>query len=199
MATLLRIDSSASGNNSKSRQLANEFVEKWLQDNPNGKVISRDVDTNPLPHFTNETLSALFTAEESRSVEQNAIVAMADALIDEIESADLVTISAPMYNFGIPSTLKTYFDYIARAGRTFKYTENGPVGLLNKKALVFVASGSFMEGSPLDHQLPYLNTFLGFVGIEVKQTFVAGGQAMGEAGEEAFEKVKTQIAEFVVE
>ena len=198
MATLLRIDSSASGDNSKSRQLANEFVEKWLQNNPDGKVVTRDVDANPLPHFTNETLGALFTPEESRSEEQKAIVAIGDDLIDEIESADLVTISAPMYNFGIPSTLKSYFDYIARAGRTFKYTETGPVGLLNKNAYVFVASGSFLADSPMDHQVPYLNTFLGFVGIEVKQTFVAGGQAMGEVGEEAFNKAKAQIAELNV-
>ena len=198
MATLLRIDSSASGDNSKSRQLANEFVEKWLQNNPDGKVVTRDVDANPLPHFTNETLGALFTPEESRSEEQKAIVAIGDDLIDEIESADLVTISAPMYNFGIPSTLKSYFDYIARAGRTFKYTETGPVGLLNKNAYVFVASGSFLADSPMDHQIPYLNTFLGFVGIEVKQTFVAGGQAMGEVGEEAFNKAKAQIAELTI-
>ncbi|MFT2098069.1 FMN-dependent NADH-azoreductase [Marinomonas sp. 2405UD66-6] len=198
MATLLRIDSSASGDNSKSRQLANEFVGKWLQNNPDGKVVTRDVDANPLPHFTNETLGALFTPEESRSEEQKAIVAIGDDLIDEIESADLVTISAPMYNFGIPSTLKSYFDYIARAGRTFKYTETGPVGLLNKSAYVFVASGSFLADSPMDHQVPYLNTFLGFVGIEVQQTFVAGGQAMGEVGEEAFNKAKAQIAEITV-
>jgi len=197
MATLLRIDSSASGDNSKSRQLANEFVEKWLQDNPGGKVVARDVDANPLPHFTNETLGALFTPEENRSDEQKAIVAIGDELIDEIESADLVTISAPMYNFGIPSTLKSYFDYIARAGRTFKYTETGPVGLLNKSAYVFVTSGSFLADSPMDHQIPYLNTFLGFVGIEVKNTFVAGGQAMGEVGVEAFDKAKAQVAEFV--
>ncbi|WOD06129.1 FMN-dependent NADH-azoreductase [Marinomonas sp. GJ51-6] len=197
MATLLRIDSSASGDNSKSRQLANEFVEKWLQDNPGGKVVARDVDANPLPHFTNETLGALFTPEENRSDEQKAIVAIGDELIDEIESADLVTISAPMYNFGIPSTLKSYFDYIARAGRTFKYTETGSVGLLNKSAYVFVTSGSFLADSPMDHQIPYLNTFLGFVGIEVKNTFVAGGQAMGEVGVEAFDKAKAQVAEFV--
>ena len=102
-----------------------------------------------------------------------------------------------MYNFGIPSTLKSYFDYIARAGRTFKYTETGPVGLLNKSAYVFVTSGSFLADSPMDHQIPYLNTFLGFVGIEVKNTFVAGGQAMGEVGVEAFDKAKAQVAEFV--
>ncbi|MEO9275038.1 NAD(P)H-dependent oxidoreductase [Marinomonas sp. 5E14-1] len=131
---------------------------------------------------------------QSRSEEQKAIVAISNELIDEIESADLVTISAPMYNFGVPSTLKSYFDYIARAGRTFKYTETGPVGLLNKNAYVFVTSGSFLADSPMDHQIPYLNTFLGFVGIEVKHTFIAGGQAMGEVGEEAFNKAKVQIA-----
>ncbi|WP_421856474.1 FMN-dependent NADH-azoreductase [Marinomonas sp.] len=194
MATLLRIDSSASGENSKSRQLANEFVEKWLAKNPDGEVVARDVTANPLPHFTGETLGALFTPEESRSAEQQAIVAIGDELIAELEAADLVIVSAPMYNFGIPSTLKSYFDYIARAGRTFNYTETGPVGLVNKDAYIFSASGSFSAGEAFDHQVPHIQTFLGFIGLNVKETFIAGGQAMGAPGEEAFNKAKSQIA-----
>lgn len=194
MTTLLRIDSSASGDNSKSRQLTNEFVEKWLAKNPNGKVVVRDVNANPLPHFTSETLGALFTPEEDRNAEQKAIVAIGDELIEELEAADVVAISTPMYNFGIPSTLKSYFDYIARAGRTFKYTEEGPVGLVNKDAYVFAASGSFLAETPLDHQVPYVKTFLGFIGLNVKETFVAGGQALGEPGTEAFVKAKESIA-----
>lgn len=194
MTTLLRIDSSASGENSKSRQLANEFVEKWLAKNPEGKVVARDVAANPLPHFTGETLGALFTPEADRSAEQQAIVAIGDELIAELEAADLVIVSAPMYNFGIPSTLKSYFDYIARAGRTFNYTETGPVGLVNKDAYVFSASGSFSAGQPFDHQVPHIQTFLGFIGLNVKETFIAGGQAMGAPGEEAFNQAKSQIA-----
>ncbi|MCW4628622.1 MULTISPECIES: FMN-dependent NADH-azoreductase [Marinomonas] len=194
MTTLLRIDSSASGENSKSRQLANEFVTKWLAKNPDGKVVARDVTANPLPHFTGETLGALFTPEESRSAEQKAIVAIGDELIAELEAADVVIVSAPMYNFGIPSTLKSYFDYIARAGRTFKYTETGPVGLVNKDAYIFSASGSFSAGEPFDHQVPHIQTFLGFIGLNVKETFIAGGQAMGAPGEEAFNEAKAQIA-----
>lgn len=194
MTTLLRIDSSASGENSKSRQLANEFVEKWLAKNPEGKVVARDVAANPLPHFTGETLGALFTPEADRSAEQQAIAAIGDELIAELEAADLVIVSAPMYNFGIPSTLKSYFDYIARAGRTFNYTETGPVGLVNKDAYVFSASGSFSAGQPFDHQVPHIQTFLGFIGLNVKETFIAGGQAMGAPGEEAFNQAKSQIA-----
>ncbi|MBD5771087.1 FMN-dependent NADH-azoreductase [Marinomonas colpomeniae] len=194
MATLLRIDSSASGENSKSRQLANEFVEKWIAKNPNGQVVSRDVDANPLPHFTNETLGALFTPEENRSKAQKEIFAIGDELIDEIEAADVITVSAPMYNFGIPSTLKSYFDYIARAGRTFKYTETGPVGLLKKDAYVFASSGSFLAETPMDHQVPHIQTFLSFVGIFVKGTFIAGGQAMGEAGDTSFNEAKAKVS-----
>ncbi|ADZ89888.1 FMN-dependent NADH-azoreductase [Marinomonas mediterranea] len=194
MATLLRIDSSASGDASKSRQLTDNFVEQWLAKNPEGQVVTRDVNANPLPHFTSETLGALFTAEEDRTDEQKAIVSIGDELIEEIENADVVAVSAPMYNFGIPSTLKSYFDYIARAGRTFQYTENGPKGLLDKDAYIFAASGSFLADSPVDHQVPHIQTFLGFVGLNVKETFIAGGQAMGEAGEEAFAKAKEQIA-----
>lgn len=194
MAILLRIDSSASGDNSKSRQLTNEFVEAWLAKNPNGEVIVRDVNAEPLPHLTSETLGALFTPAEERSPEQQAIVAIGDGLIEELEAADVIAISAPMYNFGIPSTLKSYFDYIARAGRTFQYTENGPVGLVNKDAYLFVASGSFLAETAMDHQVPYLKTFLAFIGVNVKETFIAGGQALGEAGADAFIKAKSDIA-----
>ena len=194
MTTLLRIDSSASGENSKSRQLADEFVEQWLAKNPNGTVVLRDVNANPLPHFTSETLGALFTPAEDRSQAQQAIVALGDELIEELEAADVLAISAPIYNFSIPSTLKSYFDYISRAGRTFKYTETGPVGLLSKDAYLFSASGSFLTDSPMDHQLPYLKTFLSFLGLTVKDSFVAGGQSMGEPGVEAFNKAKAEIA-----
>ena len=194
MTTLLRIDSSAAGEQSKSRQLADVFISKWLAENPNGKVIERDVDAQPLPHFTSQTLGALFTPEEQRTAEQQAIVAVGDELIEELEKVDVLVISAPIYNFSIPSTLKTYFDHIARAGRTFKYTETGPVGLLDKDAYVFTASGSFLEGTPVDHQLPYIKTFLNFLGIKVLNVATAGGQAMGEPGAEAFNKAKDQIA-----
>ncbi len=194
MATLLRIDSSASGDNSKSRQLTDAFVAQWLAKNPEGNVVVRDVNANPLPHFTSETLGALFTPEEDRTDAQKAIVAIGDELIEELEAADVVAVSAPMYNFSIPSTLKSYFDYIARAGRTFKYTETGPVGLVNKDAYVFTASGSFLADTPVDHQVPYVKTFLGFIGLNVKDTFIAGGQALGEDGEKAFTAAKEKIA-----
>lgn len=194
MATLLRIDSSASGDNSKSRQLTDAFVAQWLAKNPEGNVVVRDVNANPLPHFTSETLGALFTPEEDRTEAQKAIVAIGDELIEELEAADVVAVSAPMYNFSIPSTLKSYFDYIARAGRTFKYTETGPVGLVNKDAYVFTASGSFLADTPVDHQVPYVQTFLGFIGLNVKDTFIAGGQALGEDGEKAFTAAKEKIA-----
>ncbi|WP_417504168.1 FMN-dependent NADH-azoreductase [Marinomonas gallaica] len=197
MATLLRIDSSASGDNSKSRQLADAFVAQWQAQNPNGTVAIRDVNAKPLPHFTSETLAALFTPEEDRSAEQKAIVAIGDELIEELEAADVVAVSAPIYNFSIPSTLKSYFDYIARAGRTFKYTEEGPVGLVNKDAYIFSASGSFLENTPYDHQLPYVKTFLNFLGLNVKEAFVAGGQAMGEEGDKAFASAKGRIVEAV--
>ena len=194
MKTLLRIDSSASGQNSTSRLLLDEFVANWLQKNPSGKVIARDVDANPLPHYTHEVLGSLFTPEEQRSDAQKAIVAVGDTLIKELKSADVIAISAPIYNFSIPSTLKSYFDYISRAGETFKYTETGPVGLLSNEAYVFTSSGSFLEGTPYDHQMPYIKTFLSFLGINLVETFTAGGQAMGEAGQQALEKTKASIS-----
>lgn len=194
MATLLRVDSSAAGENSKSRQLTDTFVAQWLAKNPDGKVVVRDVDANPLPHLTSETLGALFTPEADRTEDQKAIVALGDELIEELEAADVVAISAPMYNFTVPSTLKSYFDYVARAGRTFKYTETGAVGLVNKDAYVFTASGGFVENTPMDHQISYVQLFLNFIGLNIKETFVAGGQALGEDGEKAFTVAKEKIA-----
>lgn len=110
------------------------------------------------------------------------MLAYFDALIDELRQADLIVLGLPMYNFGIPSTLKSYFDHIARVGQTFRYTETGPIGLLTgKKAIVCATRGGLYAGTPLDTQTTYIRTFLGFLGITDVEFIYAEGLAMGDA------------------
>src|SRR5690606_2600747 len=132
MATLLYVSSSIFGDNGNSSQLANEFIQRWQAEN-GGTVIRRDVGTEPLPHLSAEHAGAFFTPAEQRSAEQSAIVARSDALIDEVRQADVIVLAVPMYNFGVPTQLKAWLDQLARAGVTFRYTENGPVGLIGNK------------------------------------------------------------------
>ncbi len=140
MKTLLQIRSSMFSAGGQSSQLAQQFVDGWRAANPDGQVITRDIGAQPVPHLTAERFQAFLAQPETRTPEQQAVAAYSDALIDELRQADEIVLGLPMYNFGVPSTLKAYFDHIARSGVTFKYTEKGPQGLITgKKAYVFAA------------------------------------------------------------
>ena len=157
MKNLLQINSSIFSSGGQSSQLADQFVAAWHSRHPHAQVLLRDLARAPLPHLDAQRVTAFFTQPETRTPEQRAFVAESDALIDEIEQAEIIVIGLPMYNFGIPSTLKAYFDQIARAGVTFRYTENGPQGLLTgKKAYVFATRGGLYAGTPLDSQTSYV-------------------------------------------
>lgn len=163
---LLQIDSSLFGDHGKSSQLAHHFVAQWLQQNPGSRVTRRDLATHPIPHLDATTLQANMTPADKRTPEQQALAAVADEAIAELQNHDVLVLAVPMYNFGIPSTLKAWIDAVARAGTTFRYTANGPEGLLKgKKAYVLTARGGAYLGTPNDTQTPYLKTFLGFIGI----------------------------------
>lgn len=182
MSTLLRIDSSLFSANGQSSRLASDFVAAWQQRNPDGRVLHRDLAADPLPHLSAERFQAFITSPEQRDAAQREAVAASDALIDELRAADVLVIGLPMYNFGVPSTLKAWFDHIARAGVTFKYTENGAVGLLTgKKAYVFAARGGLYAGTPADTQTAYVRDFLRFLGIADVEFVFAEGLAMGES------------------
>ena len=176
MKTLLQIRASLFSDNGLSSQLANRFVANWRKANPDGRVILRDLALAPVPHLDAARFSAFLAKPEDRTEEQEAVVAYSDELIGELKSADLIVLGLPMYNFGVPSMLKAYFDHVARAGVTFRYTEKGPVGLLGgKQAYVFAARGGLYAGTPKDSQTPYVQTFLGFLGIEdVRFTYAEG-------------------------
>lgn len=164
---LLHISSSLFGADGKSSQLSRHFIEQFQAQNPGGKVTERDLAANPVPHLDLTRLQANLTAPEQRTAEQQALATLADELIGELQTHDVLVLSVPMYNFGIPSTLKAWIDHVARAGVTFRYTATGPEGLLkNKKAYVMAARGGAYQGTAADTQTPYLKTFLGFVGID---------------------------------
>jgi FMN-dependent NADH-azoreductase len=179
MSTLLYVRTSLYGAEGASSQLAERFVAQWRQHNPGGHVITRDLAADPAPHLTAERFQAFNTRPEDRTPEQQAVVEYSDALIDELRAADTIVLAVPMYNFGVPSTLRTYFDHVARAGVTFRYTSTGPEGLLaGRRAYVFVTRGG-VYGGEHDTQAPYLRQFLRFIGIESEFVF-AQGLAMGD-------------------
>ncbi len=185
-STLLYINSSARGEGSVSNRLAGEFVRRWQAAHPQGRVVERDLGAEPLPHLDEALLGALFTPAENRSAAQAALVARSDALVDELFAADTLVITAPMYNFAIPSTLKAWIDHIARAGRTFRYTESGPVGLVrDRQVYVFTAAGGLHEGGPMDFVEPYLRGMLGFIGLSDVQFVRTEGLALDAESAEA--------------
>src|SRR5713226_9744130 len=133
MKTLLQIRTSIFSDGGQSSRLAERFVAAWRESNPGGQVIVRDLALEPVPHLDAARFGAFLAKPEDRTEEQAAVVAYSDELIDELKAADVIVLGLPMYNFGVPSMLKAYFDHIARASVTFRYTEKGPVGLLGGK------------------------------------------------------------------
>lgn len=181
MKTLLLIHTSLQGPNSLSSTLANDYLAKWQARTPRGRVISRDLAARPVPHLTAERFAAFTTKAEERSAEQREAASFSDELIAELQAADEILIALPMHNFGIPSVLKAYFDHVARAGITFRYTATGPVGLLTgKRAIIVATRGGKYLGTQLDTQTDYMKNFLRFLGIEDTQFVYAEGTALGD-------------------
>jgi FMN-dependent NADH-azoreductase len=185
MKTLLQIRSSIFSNDGQSSRLAERFVARWRASNPGGKVIVRDLAKEPVPHLDAARFGAFLAKPEERTPAQQAVVDYSDALIGELKRADVVVLGLPMYNFGVPSTLKAYFDHVARVGETFKYTEKGPVGLLTgKKVYVFAARGGMYAGTPNDTQTPFIRTFLSFLGMSDIEFVYAEGLAISDASKQ---------------
>jgi FMN-dependent NADH-azoreductase len=178
MKTILHLNSSIYADGGQSSRLAREFVAQL----PAARVIRRDLGANPLPHLDAERFGAFLARPEARTPQQQRVVEESDALVAELKAADTLVLGLPMYNFGVPSQLKSYFDHVARAGVTFRYTEKGPVGLLaGKTAYVFAARGGLYRGTPRDTQTAYVREFLAFLGITDVQFVYAEGLAISEA------------------
>lgn len=199
MSTLLVIKSSILGENGQSNYLSDTFVQRWQAANPDGTVITRDVGAKPLPHLDGERFGAFTTAADERSASQQAVVAESDALVDELKQADAIVLGLPMYNFGIPSQLKSWFDHVARAGVTFEYTSEGPRGLLpDRPVFVFAARGGAYHASGNDHQVPFVRQFFGFLGLSQVHVTFAEGLAMGDEAkqkslDEAISRIDTLV------
>ena len=183
MTDLLVIRSSANGANSVSNKLIDAFLSAAKAANPDLGVTERDLDADPVPHVRSATLAGIGRpAPETEAAQPTR--ALSDALIGEVRAADMLIIGAPMYNFSIPSTLKSWFDHVLRAGATFQYGADGPEGLLKGRRALIVASraGAYSEGAAAasDHQISYLRLLLGFVGITDVDVVLAEGLAFGE-------------------
>ncbi|MBO1111231.1 FMN-dependent NADH-azoreductase [Bordetella petrii] len=181
MKTLV-ILSSILGDRSNSKQLADHLIQRLRQAEPGGSIKVRDLGADPVPYFDAATAGALFTPASERTAEQAAIAARSDTLVAELFDADRIVFAVPVYNFSLPAQFKSYIDHIARAGVTFRYTEQGvPEGLLkNKQVLVLSARGGKAEGTPADTLTPYLTQVLGFVGLVDVAFISAEGMALGE-------------------
>ena len=169
MANILIVDSAATGEASVSRRLTRALADTLQRRDPAARIVHRDVGAAPIPHLTEATVPAI-RAGIVESAEAERALALSDELVAELQDADVIVIGAPMYNFGMPSTLKAWFDHVLRARVTFRYTEAGPEGLLKgRKAVVIEArAGLYSEGpaAAMDSQEPHLRTLLGFMGID---------------------------------
>jgi len=182
---ILQVNSSARVEGSVSTRLAGELTAR-LGAETSATVMVRDLTRNPQPVLDEAALQALFTPADKRTAEQATRVALDDALIAEIQAADVVVLGVPMYNFGVSSLLKNWIDAIARAGVTFRYSASGPEGLLKgKKVYAVLARGGKYRDSAADSQVPYLRTVLGFLGMTDIELIYAEGLAMGPDAEAA--------------
>jgi FMN-dependent NADH-azoreductase len=194
---ILQINSSARSEGSQSARLANTIVERLRAAQPDAELTVRDLASKPHPALDEAALGALFTPAEQRTAAQNARVALDDALIAEVQSADVLVLGVPMYNFGITTQLKNWIDAIARAKVTFQYTANGPEGLLKgKKVYIALTRGGVYRDTQADSQVPYLKMVLGFLGLTDIEFVYAEGMAMGpEAEQQAIASALQQIEE----
>ncbi len=181
MPKLLQLKTSLFANHGQSSQLSDAFVAAWQASRPGAQVTVRDFAVDPVPHLDGAGFQAFLSQPGARSAEQQAKIDYSDALIAELHAADVLVIGLPLYNLGVPSMLKSWIDHVARAGVTFRYTENGPQGLLfGKQAYVFATRGGRYAGTAFDTQTGFVRNVLGFIGIRDVEFVYAEGLNMGE-------------------
>lgn len=197
MSKVLVLKSSILAEYSQSTLLADYYAENAIA--KGDSVTFRDLAANPIPVLDGELVGALRPSDAPLSERQQQALALSDELIAELQAHDIIVLAAPMYNFNISTQLKTYFDLIARAGVTFRYTETGPEGLVTgKKAVVLSTRGGIHKDTPTDLVTPYLALFLGFIGITDVKTILAEGIAYGpEVATKAIEEAKAEIKQIV--
>ena len=198
MKNVLVVKSSVNGEAGQSSQLVNQFLSVLAQKSEINQT-SIDLNEMSLPHLSGEETAAWFVQPADRNEQQAALAAISDQQIANVEAADIIILGVPMYNFGIPSTLKSWLDRIARAGITFRYTDQGPVGLLkNKRVFVMAARGGFYAGTSADTQTPYLKNFFNFLGLsDVDFVFAEGLNTGKEAAETSWQEANKKIIELI--
>lgn len=195
----LVITSSILAENGRSIALANHFHSR-VAGRDDIAVTQRDVVANALPHLDSSELGAWQVAAAERTAEQHALAARSDELLAELRANDVLVIAVPMYNLGIPSQLKAWFDRVLRAGETFRYTENGPQGLVEgKRAIILAARGGQYAGTEFDSQTPHLKNMLGLMGITDVDVVYAEGLNMGDQQRETAMKEAFQAIDQLVE
>lgn len=197
MSKVLVLKSSILADYSQSSLLADYYAENAIA--KGDTVTVRDLAANPIPVLDGELVGALRPSDAALTERQQQALALSDELIAELQAHDVIVLAAPMYNFNISTQLKTYFDLIARAGVTFRYTETGPEGLVTgKKAIVLSTRGGIHKDTPTDLVTPYLALFLGFIGITDVQTILAEGIAYGpDVATKAIKQAKAEITQIV--
>ena len=195
---ILNIITSVGGENSSSAKLANAIIDKLVKANPESTITTRNLVSSSLPHYSEMHLKALILHQENTLPEAAQIRKLSDELIDELFQADVLVISLPMYNFGIPSTLKAWIDHICVAGKTFTYDERGPEGLVTgKKVFVAISSGGVYSGGPMqayDFTESYLTAVLGFLGMTDITIQRVEGTSVPGLKETALERSIAEIA-----
>ena len=199
---ILQVDSSPQGT-SASRLLTTELTTGLLARQPDAVLTRRNLDAEPVPHLTQAAVGSIRTPDAT-SAEAQAARAHSDLLIGELEHTELLVIGSPMYNFGITSQLKSWFDYVLRAGRTFRYTPEGPVGLLQGKRAIVIETrgGVYSVGAAQlrDHQEPHLRTMLSFIGITDARFIVAEGLNISpDSRERGLSSARAKMAAYVEE
>jgi len=195
MTTVLSIETSIFSGNSQSSALIASVLEKLEQKHGPIELNRRNFVKQPVPHLDEATFTAFNTPVAERSAAQQSLVDFSDSLIAEIRQADVIVLGLPMYNFGMPSSLKAYFDQIARAGETFRYTDKGPVGMLEDRPVYVLATrGGRYQGTPQDNQTPFVRQFFGFIGLKDLRFVYAEGLAMSATREQSIEQAHEQIS-----
>ncbi|MDY4333124.1 FMN-dependent NADH-azoreductase [Pectobacterium brasiliense] len=199
MSKVLVLKSSILAGYSQSNQLADHFTIEWQSAHPNDSITVRDLAAQPIPVLDGELVGALRPSDAALTPRQQEALKLSDELIAELQAHDIIVIAAPMYNFNIPTQLKNYFDLVARAGVTFRYTEQGPEGLVKgKRAIVLTSRGGIHKGTPTDLLEPYLRVFLGFLGLTDLEFVFAEGYGYGpDVAQKATEAAKTQLSQLV--
>lgn len=183
MMNVLSIKSSIFSDKGQSSQLLDQFIQSLRGDSTDIRVIERNLAQNPVPHLNDQAISAFMSSHtDDLNEQQKQAIALSDSLIDELKSADILLLGVPMYNFGPPSTLKSWIDYVARAGVTFRYTEKGPEGLISnvRKAYVLATRGGIYQGTLQDSQTQFIKDVLAFLGIVDVEFIYAEALNMGE-------------------